>query len=106
MSDKTGFFEALFDLSFSSFITTRLIKALYILAMILAGFLALGIVIAGFSNGFVSGLGALIFGALVFLIYVMTARVTLELIMIVFRISENVSVIANRRGAESSTQPL
>lgn len=98
MSDKPPFFEALFDLSFSSFITTRVIKVLYVLAMILAAIASLGVIIAGFSNGFLAGLGGLLFGGLLFLVYVLAARVSLELIMIIFQIHEDVASIARSKG--------
>ncbi len=103
MSEKPSFIEALFDLSFSSFITARVVKVLYVLAMILSGLMGLGIMIAGFSNGFFAGIGGMIFGALIFLMYVLAARVTLELVMLIFRIHEDVASIARRKdGADRS----
>ena len=93
MEDK-GFVGALFDLSFSEFVTTKLIKILYILLLIiiLIG-LVVGLVTSFVSlfsrGGFLSGLMGLIFTPIGALIWVIMARVWMELIIVVFRIAEN-----------------
>ncbi len=53
---QKGFLGALFDLSFSEFITGKLIKFLYILLLIVLVIGYLGVVIAGFSNSALQGL--------------------------------------------------
>src|SRR3954451_3949105 len=58
--EAKGFVGALFDLSFSSFITTKLIKILYIIAIILAGLEALSVIGYGFMMGSVAGLVTLV----------------------------------------------
>lgn len=89
-----GFFKSLFDFSFSSFITTRVIKILYILFVIGAVITALGIIIAGFTRGPGNGLfNLIIVGPLVFLLWVIGARVYLEIILVIFRIGEDLSEI-------------
>ena len=93
MQDKS-IVSVLFDLSFSEFITTRIIKALFILAIVVSAIAALSVVIAGFSNGFLSGLASIIFAGILFLLYVLAARVWCELIIAVFRIAENTAVTA------------
>lgn len=93
MQDK-GFFGALFDLSFSEFVTTKLIKILYILLLIL---IAIGLVVGLISSlitmfsrgGFFPGLLGLIFAPIGALIWVIMARVWMELIIVIFRIAEN-----------------
>lgn len=105
MQQNNGFISTLFDLSFSSFITTKLIKVLYILSIVLAGFAALAVVGAGFSNGFVSGVFGLIAAVVVFFFYVMVARVWLELIMVAFRIHENVARIADSKSGPAASGP-
>lgn len=104
-SDK-GTLNALFDFSFSTFITTRLIKILYILAIIAAGIAAFGIIVSGFAQGFFAGLLSCIVAVLAFAIYVIMARIWLELIIVIFRISENVDVIAKaKHGADTPPAP-
>ena len=46
---EKGFFGALFDLSFSSFVTTKIIKVLYVIAIVIAGIAALAYVIVAFA---------------------------------------------------------
>jgi hypothetical protein len=86
---QKGFFESLFDISFTSFITTKIIKFLYVLALIVIGLIALVFVVSAFSRS--AGLGVVvlfIFAPLLSLLYIVYARVTLELIIQIFRITE------------------
>ena len=86
---ERGFFGALFDVSFTSFVTTRIIKVLYIITLVVIGLFALGFVVAAFANSVAGGLFALIIGApLVALLYVIYTRVILEVLMAIFRIME------------------
>lgn len=87
--NKGGSFGALFDFSFRSFITLKLIKVIYFIVFILAVLAVIGIIIAGFQNSTNMGLAALLFSPIVFLVYVLMARVWLELIVVLFRIEEN-----------------
>ena len=103
MGESRGFFGALFDISFSALITTKVIKFLYVLSMIVIGLVALFIVGAGFANSAASGVFALVviapLGGLLYLVYV---RVLLELVIVIFRIMEtNVELVELQRGQRS-----
>jgi len=90
--DAKGLFGALFDFSFRHFITAKIIRFLYMLSVAMAGIMYLILVIGAFYGS--PGWGAvmlLIIGPLVFLLSVVYARVALEIIMVVFRISEHTS---------------
>jgi uncharacterized membrane protein (DUF485 family) len=89
-----NFFQALLDFSFSRFVATKVVGIIYFLAMLLIALIALVIISAGFSNGFLSGLGSLIVAPIIALIYLLLARVGLE------------SLIAGIRTAENSAQIL
>ena len=110
MSETKGFFGSLFDLSFSSFVTIRLVKVLYILTLILLVLAYLAIAVAIFSgsgeearftsdgtfettdsdgNAVLGVLWLLIFGPLLLFFYLLFYRVVFELIVVVFRIFEN-----------------
>ena len=89
MAQPKGFFSRLFDFSFTEFITTELIKLLYGLAMVFAGLGALVFIGMGFTAHPIVGVLFLIVSPLVFVIYVIFARVYLELIIVAFRIAEN-----------------
>lgn len=103
MSEYKGFFGALFDLSFSEFVTTRLIKLLFMIAIAASALCALVMIIYGFSfGGGTVGFLSLILAPIIFFIDVLLARIWLELIIVVFRIAENTSEIA-RQGRTTPT---
>jgi hypothetical protein len=103
--EAKGFFGTLFDLSFSEFITTKLIKVLYILLLILV---AIGFVIAFFSSlvtmfsrgGFLAGLLGIVLAPIGALIYVILARMWMELIIVIFRIAENTTELVRLKRGE------
>ena len=88
--------EVLFDLSFSEFITTRIIKVLFIIGIILAGLGAIALIFAGFKADAVAGILGLIFSPAIFLLYVLFARMWCELIIVIFRIAENTARMADQ----------
>ena len=98
MGDK-GFFAALFDLSFSEFITTKLVKLLYILLIILVAIgLIVGIIgglITMFTDSFFAGLVTIVGTLLGAVIWLIMSRVWMELIIVVFKIAENTSDLVN-----------
>ncbi len=94
-----GFFGSLFDMSFSSLVTTKVIKVIYVITLIFLTLLALLLVFAGFRVS--TGLGVaflLIVAPLVWLVTLVYARVGLEFIIAVFRVMEtNVELVALKR---------
>lgn len=97
-----AFLTALFDVSFSSFITARVVRVLYVVGLLLAGLTAIMMLGIGFGQGIVTGILMLIVAPLVFLLAAMYLRVTLELLIVVFRISDNVAHIADRSAPPAS----
>jgi hypothetical protein len=103
MSEK-GFFQRLFDLEFKEFIATRIIPTLYVIAIIVSALFSLGIIIDGFSDSFLTGLIKLIIIApLTFLLTVISARVILEVVMVFFKISENIALLAEKKPVDVSS---
>ena len=98
---QKGFFGSLFDFSFTSFVTTKIVKFLYVLTVVLLGLGALVFVVASFSSSAAAGLFMLFIGApLAFLLYVIYTRVLLELFIAIFRIMEtNAELVALQRQA-------
>jgi len=84
-----GFFGSLFDFSFTEFITPRIIKLLFVLAIIISAIFALMLFVAGISQGGREAFLAIIGAPLLFLLYVIMARVWLEVIMVMFHIADN-----------------
>jgi hypothetical protein len=54
---QRGFFASLLDISFTSCVTTKLVKVIIVIQMIVSVILAIGIIMAGFQQG--TGLGIL-----------------------------------------------
>jgi hypothetical protein len=89
-----GFFGSLFDYSFSSYITPRIIKVLYVLATVLVALWTLVIILVAFRASSALGILALIIGGpIYFIIAMIGARVTLEFLSAFFRIHDNVHEI-------------
>jgi len=91
---------AIFDFSFSNFVTTKLVKLLYAIALIfiVLGFLTM--VVFGFVSMFNDSVGAgiaiLCFSPFLLVIYVLFARVWAEFLIVMFRISENISELVEQ----------
>ncbi len=101
MASQYGFLRSLFDFSFTEFITTRVIKVLYALAVVFCALAALVMIIGGFSRSPGAGILSLILSPVVFLFYVLMVRVWLEVIIILFRIAEHTRTLAEKPRTES-----
>lgn len=87
-----SFLKTLFDFSFSEYITTKIIKFLYGITIILAALIWLGILgTAVFQRGNTAlvVLGALIFCPIGFILQVVFTRVGYEILIVVFGIAEH-----------------
>ena len=92
---RKGFLASLLDTSFTTLVTTRVISVLYLLLLILVGVGLLAFVIAAIASGSAAEiLVAVIVGPLVALLYVVYARVILEVILAIFRLLESNREIA------------
>jgi len=98
-----GFLGSLFDYSFSSFITSKIIKVLYVLTTIVVALWAFLLILVAFNASSGAGmLTLLVIGPLLFLIAMIYARVGLELLMVIFRIHEDVRELNQRAGGVGS----
>jgi hypothetical protein len=98
-ADARGFLIALFDFSFKSFVTTRIIRVLYILIMVLTVITALIYTIVAFRISPAFGLLTLVIGDPLFIIIVMAFwRLVLESFVVRFRIAEDVRALRERGG--------
>ena len=97
MSGNRGFIASVFDLSFTEFVTPKIVKILFILAVLFTGIFfvvsAITTVSAGFSGSEASGIVTLfltlILAPLGFFLYVLLIRMWLEVVIVLFRIAEN-----------------
>ncbi len=103
-----GILGALFDFSFTEFLTAQLVKFLYGLTVIGVGLAYIVVVLGSFGQGAGQGLLALVGGGIVALLALAYVRVVLEFIMVLFQIYENTRVIAEQgiaKPAQSSPLP-
>ena len=95
---EKGFFGSLFDFSFKSFVTPKIIKVLYVLFTLWTALVALILLIVGFRTGGLAG--GLFMLIIVVPIYVLLTlgvwRVVLEAFMVIFRIYEETKKISER----------
>ena len=94
--DGNGVMAALFDFSFSKFVTTKILKFLYGMSLFLAGVITFLMIVGGFMHGVLTGILGLCLAPVVFLIQVMVARIWLECVAVVFNIAENIQEIARK----------
>ena len=92
-----GFFGALFDFSFTNFVTLSFAKLIYILAIALLAVTWLVLIFASFSESIGAGLGVLLLGWIPALFYVVLVRVGLEFSVAMVRTAQNTSELAQRR---------
>ena len=89
-TEGAGFFTALFDFSFTNFVTPILVRFVYLLATVALVASWLIFVFVGFAQGAGTGLAALILGPVFVVIYLAVIRMTLELYLSVVRMSEDI----------------
>ena len=92
---RAGFFSSLFDLNFSRVVTTRVVKWLYLIAIILVVLGLIGYIATAIISGSVVAIViAVIVGPLVALLYIILARIAFEVLVAIFRILETNREIA------------
>ena len=89
MEQVKGFFSNLFDLSFKDFITPKIIKILFVIAIVVCGLGGLAIIGMGFASNALAGIGAIIVAPIAAVLYIIVARVWLELVLVIFSIEEH-----------------
>ena len=96
-ADARGFMASLFDFSFTSFVTTKIIKVLYVLITVLVVLSWLGYSAVAFKADAVFGaLVLIIIGPLFGIIVLAFWRLILESFVVVFRIAEDLRAVRER----------
>jgi hypothetical protein len=96
-STDKNFFAALFDINFTSFVTVRFLKVIYILliaASVAYGLLLLVVGLIALADGQARGLLFIILGPVLGFFFLVLARVYVEGITLFFRIGENTQALA------------
>lgn len=94
-----GFFRALFDMSFSRYVTVSFARVIYVVAVVCAALFWLLMVIRGFASD-EPGIGAafLILGWIPALVWLIFVRVGIEFAVAMVKTADNTSTLANRQG--------
>jgi hypothetical protein len=102
---KVDFLHTLFDFSFSKFVSPKIVKFLYGLSILFAALLAVFFIVVGFEASMWFGIFALLIGApLILLLTVISSRVFLEMILVIFRMADcvqNIRVVDIEENPES-----
>jgi len=92
--------DLVLDFSFKRFVTPRLIRVLYVLSLLAATLAALTWMGSGFAHSMLYGFFTLVTGPLAFVLYVLTARVMMEIILAIFQIAEQAQRALAARDSE------
>ena len=96
-TDTRGFLGALFDFGFTSFVTPKVIKVLYMLIVIGTVVSALVFTIVAFKASTVFGFLMLVFGDPLFILIVLAIyRIILEFFVVTFRVAEDIHALRER----------
>jgi hypothetical protein len=100
---EKGFLGSLFDFSFTSLVTPKIVKVLYILFTIWTALIGLSILIIGFKTGGVAGgLFTLIIVEPIFVLLTLGIyRVVLEMFMVVFRMHDELKQIRDNTDSKA-----
>jgi hypothetical protein len=90
VDSSAGVLPALFDFSFNSFVTPKIVRFVYVLATIWAVVMYVIFVFSAFFQSVTSGLIVLVLGPLVAIIWLAVVRIGLEFGISVVRMSEDV----------------
>ncbi|MCB1277492.1 DUF4282 domain-containing protein [Prosthecobacter sp.] len=86
--------DLVLDLSFKRFVTPRLVRMLYVLSLLAAVYFA--------WKWMWDGLWGFITAPMVFLLMLIVARVTVELILAIFRIADHIAPMSDEPAAKST----
>ncbi len=98
-ADARGFVGALFDFGFTSFVTPKVIKVLYMLIVIGTVVSVLLFTIVVFKASVMFGFLMLVFGDPLFILIVLAIyRIILEFFVVTFRVAEDIRALRERGG--------
>ena len=105
-SKGSGFFKALFDFSFSEFVTLKFSSFIYMLLVLVSGVAWVGAILfslVAFADSFLMGLmsllGAVLIGGITFLFYIIQFRLILEFFVANIRTAQNTGTLVEQADA-------
>src|SRR5258708_32190112 len=89
MPEEKNFFVGIFDFGFHSSLLRRLVKILYVLAIVFGGIAVVVCVVIGYQQSPAQGLINLVAGIVSLFVAVLAVRALLELVLVVLWVSES-----------------
>ena len=90
MQDEKNFLAGLFDFSFNSLLTRRIVKLLYIISILGGGIAVVAGVVVGMQHSPAEGLINLVAGIVALFVGVLVVRLLLELALVFLKIAEGI----------------
>jgi hypothetical protein len=90
MPDEKNFFTGLFDFSFHHSLLRRLVKLLYVIAILSGGVTVVACVVLGMQQSPAQGLINLVGGIVALFVGILVTRLLLELSLVVLRIADGI----------------
>jgi hypothetical protein len=90
MPEEKSFFAGLFDFGFNSSLLRRLVKILYVLAIVFGGIAVVARVVVGYQQSPADGIINLVVGIVSLFVGVLLVRALLELALVILRIAESI----------------
>jgi hypothetical protein len=90
MPEEKNFFTGLFDFGFNSSLLRRLVKLLYVIAIIGGGIMVVARVVLGYQQSPADGLINLVAGIVSLFVGILVVRLLLEVALLVLRIADGI----------------
>jgi type IV secretory pathway component VirB8 len=90
MPDEKNFFAGLFDFSFTHQLARRIVKLLYVIAIVFGGITVVACVVLGYQQSPAQGLINFVVGIVSLFVGILVTRVLLELALVILRIAEGI----------------
>jgi hypothetical protein len=90
MLDEKNFFAGLFDFSFHHQLARRIVKLLYVIAIVFGGITVVACVVLGYQQSPAQGLINFVVGIVSLFVGILVTRVLLELALVILRIAEGI----------------
>jgi len=90
MPEEKGLFAGLFDFSFQELLSRKIVKLLYIIALVGGGIAVVAEVVLEMQVNTATGLLALVAGVVALFVWILITRVALECVLALFRIADNI----------------
>lgn len=104
MATDKGVLGSLFDVEFESLITMKIIKVVYVVFLVVVTLFAGMFFLASFASGAPGAVFGLIIAPLAWFLYVVMARLSLEIFIVIFRMGDDLRTLVER-GSPATPPP-